>query len=269
MFTKLLKHEWKAGRRTLGILTLAVLGIGLAATGVLRILAFLFDRSMVANPVSPFVFVALSVSLVFMGIGLAVYATATQILLLYRFYRHKFTDEGYLTFTLPATPSQLFLSSYVNILIWTLISGAAIALSVFLAALFGPAKDSLLNLDVLSVLGEALKELSDEPLWGLSALPVVSSLFCNPLISMSCITIGAVLAKKHKLLAAFGIYYAFSALSGFVGTVLMFMASLVSYRSGELFLILSSVLPSLLQIGAAVGGSFLSVHLMKNKLNLP
>ena len=269
MFAKLLKHEWRAGCRTLGILTLAVLGIGLAAMAVLRVLAHLSDRIIPENPFSPLVFAALSISLVFMGIGLAVYAAAAQILLLYRFYRHKFTDEGYLTFTLPATPRQLFLSSYVNILLWTLISGAAVFLAVFLAAVFGPAKGSLVNRDVLSGIGEVIRELTGEPLYWLTLLPAAASLFCGPLICMSCITIGAVLAKKHKLLTAFGIYYAFSALTGFAGTVLTVMASFVSYQNGELFLILSNVLQTLMQAGAAVGGSFLSIHLMKHKLNLP
>ena len=268
MLKKCLRYDLQAVGRLWCILSVISLGAALVTALAVRI----FLESMFSESVSETMSFLSIIGMLGAGLCLlAMIATliASLFLVYWRTYTNFFTDEGYLTFTLPATPSQLFLSSYVNILIWTLISGAAIALSVFLAALFGPAKDSLLNLDVLSVLGEALKELSDEPLWGLSALPVVSSLFCNPLISMSCITVGAVLAKKHKLLAAFGIYYAFSALSGFAGTVLMFMASLVSYRSGELFLILSSVLPSLLQIGAAVGGSFLSVHLMKNKLNLP
>ena len=101
------------------------------------------------------------------------------------------------------------------------------------------------------------------------ALQMVVSLHSAPAIAMTCITVGAVLAKKHKILTAFGVYYGLSALMGMISTTFTFLASAVVLGNGQGLLLAGNGIQMLLQLGAAVGGYFLSTHLMKHKLNLP
>ena len=49
MFAKLLKYEWKATSRLLGILTLCALGIGLLGGCVVRALVFFTQKIVVHN----------------------------------------------------------------------------------------------------------------------------------------------------------------------------------------------------------------------------
>ena len=52
-------------------------------------------------------------------VAIAVCCAASLFFMIYRFYKRCFTDEGYLTFTLPVTNHQILLSSIINCIIGT------------------------------------------------------------------------------------------------------------------------------------------------------
>ena len=158
MFSRLLKHEWRANAGLLGMLSLAAGGIGILATVVLRFLVnFPEDLAMELENWTVIVTVALGMFLFFSVVALSVYAIAVQFILLYRFYKNKFTDEGYLTFTLPVKTTHIFWSSFLNMLIWLAISVLVVFGVVFLAVLFGTAEQGLINTDVFDAIGELLE----------------------------------------------------------------------------------------------------------------
>ncbi len=284
MFVKLLKHEWKATRSTLGILALALLGMGLLATLDLRFLIAGIQNNTGENPFLALLFVAMGMFLLVCFIGLCAYGIGTQFFLLYRFYKNKFTDQGYLTFTLPVTTKQIYWSSFVHMLIWSLISTVIIVLVGLIFILFGTATDGLINLDALDVIGEffiSLLELPWELLFNspemiIAGIFYVLTLLIAPIyalvIPMACITIGAVLAKKHKILAAFGVYYALNAVVGIVSSVITMIPSIIigfaTQNEGTLYTVTMAI-SFLLSAGLTVAGYFMTLHLMKNKLNLP
>ena len=122
MFSKLLKHEWKANWGLMSILTLAAVGVGILGTIALRVLVNYGDAITQSESVLVLLLFPLS-TLVFVSyMGIAVYVAAVGFVLMYRFYKHKFTDEGYLTFTLPVKTNHIFLSSGLNMVIWTVIA---------------------------------------------------------------------------------------------------------------------------------------------------
>ena len=196
-----------------------------------------------------------------------------QFLHLFRFYKSKFTDEGYLTFTLPANSHQIFLSSLVNMLLWLLISLMTVLVALFIAVAFGPVKNGFINTDfflTLQELDDYFLSIYEDSFTIPTLIFFLASLVSQPVIAMTCITIGAVVAKKHKILAAFGIYYALTTVLSLLYSVLMFVAMLAMIPHGpETLLGIIYLLQALLQLGIAVGGYFLSVYLMQNKLNLP
>ena len=97
----------------------------------------------------------------------------------------------------------------------------------------------------------------------LSLLSSILSFVASIVVIMTCVTVGAVLAKKHKLMAAIGIYYLYSMAYSVVSTMVM----VSSITDSDLRILL--LLEIGLQGAAAVIGFFLSTYLMDKKLNLP
>ena len=285
MFSKLLKHEWKANWGLMSILTLAVVGVGILGTIALRVLVNYGDAITQSESVLVLLLFPLS-TLVFVSyMGIAVYVAAVGFVLMYRFYKHKFTDEGYLTFTLPVKTNHIFLSSGLNMVIWTVISFLVALLMYAMMLLCGTAQEGLFNDDIVeafSSLGIFIDEIGEEftELMGAGFVPlIILNVLVVPLfstvIAMTCVTLGAVVAKKHKILAIIGISYGvemvLSILLSVVTYLPLFIAVIIdpSMESPMLYITLTLILTFLLQAGITVGGYFLSTRLMKNKLNLP
>ena len=285
MFSKLLKHEWKANVGLMSILTLAVVGVGILGTIALRVLVNYGDAITQSESVLVLLLFPLS-TLVFVSyMGIAVYVAAVGFVLMYRFYKHKFTDEGYLTFTLPEKTNHIFLSSGLNMVIWTVISFLVALLMYAMMLLCGTAQEGLFNDDIaeaFSSLGIFIDEIGEEftELMGAGFVPlIILNVLVAPLfstvIAMTCVTLGAVVAKKHKILAIIGISYGvemvLSILLSVVTYLPLFIAAIIdpSMESPMLYITLTLILTFLLQAGITVGGYFLSTRLMKHKLNLP
>jgi hypothetical protein len=285
MFSKLLKHEWKANVGLMSILTLAVVGVGILGTIALRVLVNYGDAITQSESVLVLLMFPLS-TLVFVSyMGIAVYVAAVGFVLMYRFYKHKFTDEGYLTFTLPVKTNHIFLSSGLNMVIWTVISFLVALLMYAMMLLCGTAKEGLFNDDIVEAfsslgifidgIGEEFTELMGAGFVPLIILNVLVAPLFSTVIAMTCVTLGAVVAKKHKILAIIGISYGvemvLSILLSVVTYLPLFIAAIIdpSMESPMLYITLTLILTFLLQAGITVGGYFLSTRLMKHKLNLP
>lgn len=273
MFAKLLKHEFRSQQKMLTILSLATLGAGLIGGITTWFLFRIVDSA--ANEPATAIGGVLS-AIVLMGIVLAVaaYVIAVWILLLYRFYKHHFTQEGYLTFTLPVTTHQLLLSSITNMTIWVLISGAVCLVSIcliFLPIFYLAAQEGF---HISYVLGEFqyLFSYVTPGQMVLQILSAISSFIYSMLLPLVCISIGALLTRKYKLLASFGIYYGINmAVSVFAGIfgVAITISGVSSGTDGEGLLALSQVVPMVLQLGLAIGGYFLMHRMVSRRLNLP
>ena len=279
MFAKLLKHEWKSTGTLLGILSVGALGIGVLAAVVLRLLVVYGEGIMDSDSPLVLLIPMLGIMLFFLFVALIAYSVGTQIFLLIRFYRNKFTDEGYLTFTLPVNSHQIFLSSALYILIWQIISGLVVFTAISIAVLFGTATDGIINTESLRYFDFTFSEFmlvfgedTYEGYLTLSFLKTLVAGLASTVVMMTSVTVGAVAAKRHKLLAAIGIYYGatvvINAISGALSFfVMLFSAASESYY--EVMLNVGAVLEILLQVGLLLGGYFLSTFLMKHKLNLP
>ena len=285
MFSRLLKHEWKANAGLLGLLSLAAAGIGVLATVVLRILVNTSGSLWweVEEGLGVILVVALGMFLLFAVVALSVYAIAVQVILLYRFYKNKFTDEGYLTFTLPVKPTQIFWSSFLNMLIWLVISALVVFAVVFLAVLFGTAEHGLVNTDVFDAMKELLElvweidwqmllqEQYSIPYLVVLGLTFLVTPFYALILPMACITAGAVLAKKHKILASFGVYYVVNFVVGIITSVASVAPTILMMNSSEPegYYLMSLAIQLVISLALTLGAYFFTIHVMKRKLNLP
>ncbi len=213
MLKTCLKHDLKAVMRLWWIIGASMLGASLVfAIGFRFFLqANLSDWDEGLRTLSIFGMMGSMVSIFVLAAGF----TLTFILIYWRMYTHFYTDQGYLTFTLPIKRSTLYLSKVITGTIVELSTFAMLFIGILLMCLIIPPSKSgaLLDLSVFRVMGDFLR-LSWEgvgPWMILWILLGIALLVCIQLatsgLTYLCITIGAVVAKKHKLLAGIGIYY--------------------------------------------------------------
>jgi len=274
MFGKLLKYEFKSQQKLLTILSFAVLGAGVLGGFAVWLMMNAIDN--VENETASAVGGVLG-GLLIIGIVLAVaaYVIAVWIMLLYRFYKHHFSQEGYLTFTLPVTTHQILWASIVNIVIWSLISLVVTlcAMCIMLTPVFLKLiSESGLELDMLfSVYKEMFSYMEDGQMAVQILASVVGAVY-SLIIPLACIAVGSLLTKKYRILASIGLYYgihmAVSIFSG-VFTVIVTVAGISAGDDGMGMIWLSILGPCVLQLALTVGGYFLMHRMMDKKLNLP
>lgn len=274
MFTKLLKHEWRATKGILALLCVIVLIAGITIGSVMHYIVWndqngAFVSMSDAGIATKFVSVA-CVFLIMAGVGaVAICSAGSLFFLIYRFYKRCFTDEGYLTFTLPVTTHQILLSSLVNTIIGELIMIVAVCLSVGIAALLFLAAfpENLIWADVSVGLKEAFSQMwaslveHFDVLASMTATGIISAL-SGLVVLMLAVTIGAMVARKHKILAAVGVYYGISMVQSFVLTA----ANLSTIEAQDITKLFSATGVTSLVI--AIGGYFLMHYLTDKKLNL-
>lgn len=214
MFGKLMKAEWRASRRVIGALCAVVLISG-ALLGLMG--NVLLWESSGSWQLPGFVNVLFSLLSMTAVLAVTLSLAASVFYVLWRYYRSRFTEEGYLTYTLPVSNHQLMLSSILasvlEMLLVALAAMAAVALAfgIFAAGLPWNEVDST-SWDLLwskggevldslrPVVGDVLLVLLNMALMGLATL----------LTLMLAVTIGATAAKKHPILLAIAVYYGLS-----------------------------------------------------------
>ena len=232
MLKKCLKYDFRSVLRLWWILAISMLGASIIAGLGIR-----FFSQCIATPNVPEVLYVLStfvmIGSMFCLIAMVMGMTVSFILVFWRMYTHFYTDEGYLTFTLPVKRSTLYLS---KVIMGTLLQFATILLLIFgilFIVLVAPPTESgefFLNFEGIKAIGSLFADLwSQYRAWLILWVPTVLAilfllgLFQSGLVYL-CITIGAVVAKKHKLIAAIGIYYGVNTAVGIVGEfILMFL----------------------------------------------
>lgn len=282
MLSKLIKHEWRALKNPF-IIFLVVLII----TTALSCITLLF-----INPAFDEVVMGLSTMLTFCMLmlyylGLIACSIGPNIVIAIRFYKSCYTDEGYLTHTLPISSKQLLLGKLLTYFIFSLAMGAIMVLSVFVIigvaiAHFG----SFSEMSFAEIMSELdLAALSDvmESAAGIGLIPFILFLlvYCigtaitHIIIITGCVSLGQ-LMTKHRVLGAILAYFAFymivqtiSTFAAFPMTGNMLQAEMV----GTTMTMWELMSPLYIFIGAiyvvvAVIMYFVNLHMMTKKLNL-
>lgn len=207
MLGKLIKQEW---RSTWKVPTLLI--------GILFLVTILLSLS-VGLPTCEMERVEVDyMALLLILLYYAVWIGCTWGVILYlaiRYYKSMYTDEGYLTHTLPVTTNQLLVSKALNFWIWNLLATVAIAISacVFIAVI------SVLRSGDLSFVVEIIdgcKQVCDAINSSAYALPwqffMISILVCMVVSSLSGVLmiIGSVnigqLWARHRVAGAVLVY---------------------------------------------------------------
>lgn len=150
----------------------------------------------------------------------------SEVLVFMRFYRNFFTDEGYLTFTLPVKRETLLNSKIISGLALMAASVGVCILSNFIMFMISDF-ELFRTGDFFQEVGKFFRDIPveyrgylvtyiTEVLIILGLLLVLSVLFLY-----CCITFGSMIVKKGKLLASIGIYLGANSIFSFNSQLLM------------------------------------------------
>ena len=253
MLKKCLKDDFAALMRTWWILAISMLGAGVIAGLGFRF----FSQCMVADNLNEglaILSVLVALGSYFCILAMIMGMTVSFILIFWRIYTHFYTDEGYLTFTLPVKRSTLYLSKVISATVLQAATIGVLMLGILFMVVVVPPTEGgefFISMDWIAGISDFLRMLVDLAGWWLLlwvpvtfAIVILLALFQTGLIYL-CITIGAVVAKRHKLIAAGGIYYGVNMAVGIVGEILL--------------LLLASGIAAIIYAAAAAGGAVLGL----------
>ena len=287
MFSKLMKYDMRYGIRIWAIIS-AVLGI---ATIVFSPIMRLCTEYMERDNYSVFPIYS---TLMFFVAGVCVILFALSQYGLYiplylRFYKHLYTDEGYLTFTLPVKRSSILLSKTLStFILGTMYAAVIIICALFMALVIPPAETGeVFNLCLYEGIGEIFKSAKEAGYIGWVILYIVeyilflfAACFFNQVLIQFCVTMGSIIAKKYKLVASIGVYLGFNMALSFAARIIVLCAQISVSGMGLDFLmnftetqgltsiaiIALGVISALVAMGFAI--YFTTLNLLERKLNL-
>ena len=294
MLGKLIKHDFRALSRILLPVQLAVFG------ATVRIcLGVSFNiRTTADAQYSGIILQLLKIAIQFVTLisvlSIVAAGILTLVVIVVRFYKNLLGDEGYLTFTLPTTATQLLWAKLISAFLWTLISGVVIVVCVNIFLIFGLTEKGMVNTQYFAFFGEAFRYLSqnltgDMVVLLLEAVAlIVLTVVFNLLQIYTALLLGSAASAKHKLLAGIGFYFLINVAVGVVYSMGQFAIvgryALNGMDGGQLGMsgsgfasgmnwIMSFTQPFfwfyfVLTLAFCVGAFLLCRYLMKNKLNL-
>lgn len=286
MLGKLLKHEWKSTYKICGAFLLFIL--------IMTLLGYIsFQAPMWKNVIEEnnYSISALDVmgmaGVLFYVISIIGVVCGTYLFLGIHFFRTMYSQEGYLTHTLPVTTHKLFLSKILVSGLWYLIVNIVMLLSVFTLIysfadrIFQSTAGGSISLWAFcmqnkSKISEILQQLLGIKLSIFTMHSIVSffiSSFVNIIYLFGAMTLGQ-LSSKHKIL--FSIVSYFGIIIGIqivVGLITMPYAMISSYQFMNNEIERIDVMPTyFINLGSSIVISailyFISYFIMKKKLNL-
>ena len=207
----------------------------------------------------------------------------TMLMIAICFYKNLYSDEGYLTHTLPVTRGQLLISKTVSGSVWMLLDMMMVILSLFILVLTRPVLDSFSSYwdELLSAMGFPASTGYGKILLAFAVLFIVSAVG-NVVIIYASIAIGQ-LFSNHRELGAVVVYFVINTIVSIIcsiaGTVYS-MSSFIHAADESSFVMMVNdgviyqvyarlfLFSLVLEIILAIGAYTVTYLLMQKKLNL-
>lgn len=205
-----------------------------------------------------------------------------------RFYKTCYTDQGYLTHTLPVTAVQLLAAKIITaILSYLLVLIGIIVTIVILIAVFGSHMITITGSDMSfgKIIHDLLKELNDsfEHNIGVSFTGYIIFMIFYGLVScitnvitiLGCVSLGQLYAK-HRIIGAILAYFAVIMIQQIIGCISIIPTYTNLFAASEMgkeILMADAFSPNLIVslvscIVIAIAMYFANLHMMTKRLNL-
>ncbi len=213
MLKKCLKYDFLALKRTLLPIIIGIAGMGVLAGLFLGSTILLFDSS---SSLSGLLGGVTTLGTIIAYIAIIAGFTVSTVLIYVRYYKNLMTDEGYLTFTLPVTSAQQLSSKLISTLVCQIIAFIAVLVSVAVSLLIGLGIGGLIDTSFWLSIEMGLKNIWYSLTSMGTGYVVMMGVFMllswitSDLLMFLAITLGNLAAKKGKVIASIGFYFALS-----------------------------------------------------------
>lgn len=279
MYGKLLKYENKALSKTILPIGIATMFVAVFGSAMLK-LNLIMNRLVKNGSV---LFTLKAVTTTFFAISVIAMISAVFVagfMLMQRYYRNLFTDEGYLTFTLPVKTEHILLSKLTSAVIWGAFVVVCSVAAVLIIVLFGTTPE-LVNHKALEEIVHFVQalfkidfDINGYLIFVQTFITLILSVVEQYLMIYLAITLGNQVAKKHKVLGAIGMYFVVYAVCQAINSVVLVIFGLsiggiaVLSGTGEAAINWMLGLTSLLSVGYILAFFFINNRIIKTRLNL-
>lgn len=273
MLGKLIKHETKATSRIFIPLYGALLILTVFTKLVMATFApDFFSEAAVNNPVAE---VILGVSFTLYFILIVGICVMTLVMIIQRFYKNLFTDEGYLMFSLPVKTWELVLSKLLVGLLWSAVCTVMIFLTFVIFSL-----GIVSMMEITQAIQSGYDEIFIKTGLNLNLFMVELIVFfifetiSSILMIYVAIAIGQ-LFSQHRIVAAFGAYIVITIALQILLSIIMAVSTIGNLEN--LILNSSNALTTIhwlingttvFNVVLCIGFYFVTQYIMKNRLNL-
>ncbi len=209
MLGKLLKYDLKYVLKYWWIAAVTALALSFLGGGCIAVVES-------PRPVSQMVEVMVILLLVLIIFSQVAFSLLTSILMFVRYYKNFFSDEGYLTFTLPVKKGELLNSKLITGVLALFATLVMIAVNALIMLSIGFGKDfwdgfSLIVESLWKEIGFYMVVYIVEIILLLLAVITFTTLF-----TFCCITFASIITKKARVITAIGIYYGANSILSFL-----------------------------------------------------
>lgn len=277
MLGKLMKYEWRGLRKPLLILFAVLAGTTLLSSFLILTINPSYDD--VSNGLSVVLAFA---SLLLYYFGIIASSAGTSLIIAIRFYKTCYTDQGYLTHTLPVSAKQLVAAKTIMACVCQLLMFVCITVSivtvvgVFIAHMIN-ISDSSFNI-TWSIIEQSFQDnfgIGTFYYFGFFAIYCLICSIAGTCMILGCVSLGQ-LYTKHRVLGAVIAYFGVSMILQiitFIGMIPMYIRLFTIAEKGMTITPIQVMQPLFIIILAAsiiiaIVMHFVNIYMMTKKLNL-
>ena len=218
MLRKLMKYDFKTVFKLWWIGAVTTFALSFAG-------GFLGEFFVTEREIPEPILVVAIFGLVLVYIGFLAFGIFGDILVYLRYYKNLFTDEGYLTFTLPVKRQSILNSKIFLGLSTSVLSSTVITIDTIIVTLISYRSEIFTQQFFKDVMDFA-KDFFDYKYYYFFFIYLIEALvilllvvLASILFAYACIAVASVVVKKAKILVAIGIYYGATSIISFILTI--------------------------------------------------
>lgn len=256
MLKKLYKHEFKYMYKLAAVIYIILIGLTFF-NGI--IMQFAKSENAIIETIA-------SVTIIAYTLGIFAVILGTVILIFVRFYRHFFTNQGYLTFTLPVTTTEHLVCKFVTSFCLALTTIFTVLLSVELISRFSgvSAVEVIIDTAKFFFYGEFSFNII------LICVYLIVALIATILIIFALLCVGQLF--KNRVLGTIVAYVAYYFVTQIFGTIFLvvLMSSNMLDKLNDAYFVYETFIWVYIAYNIIVGAAafMVSRYILNNKLNL-
>lgn len=230
MLGKLFKQEWRALTKILLPINILLILITAAGSIILRSFNYDPDNSSTASMMQFTLFIT------FYIVALICVTCGAFIYLFVRYYKTMYSDEGYLTNTLPLSTHTLIIGKVLASSLWLFITYSITCISVILLVFsqLNTAARGEVYAELLNLIDQYNRyaPISFGPLAVISILIYSASMIYSVLFMYASMAIGQ-LFHKHKVIGSIAAYFGLNMIVQVISTMAMTLSGMFGYMTDD------------------------------------